>query len=145
MPDGSRIDPIIAPGGFSESCFADAQDREFEYMYLKGRTGFIKLAIENKADIAPCFSFNGSNMYNNIPWLRGARARLSQKLFIGLCWPLGKWGTLMPLTDDCTTVWFPPFKTSVYTSDQVVEAHAAYCEHLKKYFDIHKVLVSTDG
>jgi len=138
MPDGTRIDPIIAPGGFSECCFADAADTENEYLYLKGRQGFLKIAIENGADIAPCFSFNGSNMYYNIPFLKGARARLSQKIFIGLSWPFGKWGTMMPLTDQCATVWFPPFRSSEYTIDQLDECHTAYLEHVKKYFDIHK-------
>ena len=67
---------------------------------------------------------------------------LSQKIFIGLSWPFGKWGTMMPLTDQCATVWFPPFRSSEYTIDQLDECHTAYLEHVKKYFDIHKVVAN---
>ena len=45
MPDGTRIDPIIAPGGFSECCFADAADTENEYLYLKGRQGVVVVPL----------------------------------------------------------------------------------------------------
>eukprot|EP00746_Dinoflagellata_sp_MGD_P029651 gnl/MRDRNA2_/MRDRNA2_170220_c0_seq1.p1 gnl/MRDRNA2_/MRDRNA2_170220_c0~~gnl/MRDRNA2_/MRDRNA2_170220_c0_seq1.p1 ORF type:complete len:360 (-),score=34.97 gnl/MRDRNA2_/MRDRNA2_170220_c0_seq1:120-1199(-) len=138
MPDGTGIDPLIAPGGFSECCFSDAGNKHIEYHYLKGRMGFVKIAIENGVDIAPLYAFNITNMYRNIPFLRGLRARLSQKIFIGLSWPLGKYSTFMPLTDETTSVWFPPFPASQYNIDQLEEAHAAYLEHLEKYFDIHK-------
>ena len=39
MPDGARIDPVVAPGGFAECCFADAADTKREYLYLKERKG----------------------------------------------------------------------------------------------------------
>jgi len=44
----------------------------------------------------------------------------------------------MPLTGRCTTVWFPPFRSSEFKIEQLDECHAAYLKHLKKYFDIHK-------
>ena len=63
MPDGRGIDPALAPGGFAECCFSDAGDPRKEYLYLKGRLGFMKIAIENGVDIAPLFCFNGAKMY----------------------------------------------------------------------------------
>jgi len=137
-PSGKPIDPVIAPGGFAECCFCDAGDPDIDYHYLKGRLGFMRIAIENKADIAPIYSFNVSNMYYNFPYLKGARARISQKIFLGMSWPIGKFGTFMPLTDWQTNMWFPPFPASKYRIEQLEEAHEAYLKHLEKYFDLHK-------
>lgn len=139
MPDGSGIDPAIAPGGFAESCFSNAPDKKtVEYHYLKGRLGFVKLAILNKADIAPLYCFGINNYYRNIPWLKGARARLSQKILFGLNWPFGKYGTFLPMREETTAVWFPPFSVTKYGANQLEEAHAAYLEHLRTHFDAHK-------
>lgn len=145
MPDGAGIDPAICPGGFAECCFSNAWDRENEYLYLKGRKGFLTTAIKNGADIAPLYSFNSTNMYHNFPWLKGARARLSQKIFIGLSWPLGRYGTFMPLTDKVISMWLPPFPASKYSLEQVDQAHADYCAHLKAYFDKHKAEYGQEG
>ena len=146
MPDGTGIDPVMAPGGFTECCFSNAGDVKKDYHYLKGRLGFIKVAIKNGADIAPLYGFNVTNMYADplFGCLRGARARLSQKIMIGINWPVGKWGTFMPLTDATTNVWFPPFKASQYTLDRLEEAHADYLAHLKKYFDLNKAKYAVD-
>jgi hypothetical protein len=49
-----RRDPTVSigmcPGGFSEAVFTDPRNT-VEYNYLKGRAGFIKLAIEAGVDI----------------------------------------------------------------------------------------------
>mmetsp|Transcript_51581 Transcript_51581/g.110580 ORF Transcript_51581/g.110580 Transcript_51581/m.110580 type:complete len:350 (+) Transcript_51581:51-1100(+) len=132
------VDPALAPGGFSESVFANSAEKEVEYAYLKGRSGFVRLAIQNKVDIVPTYSFRASRMYYNPSVLRGARARFSQQYFAGLVMPMGWLGTAMPLTDRTTTVVFPPFPTSQYTEDQVWDAHAAYLVHLKHWFDHYK-------
>merc|ERR1712160_231857 len=51
---------------------------------------------------------------------------------------MGWMGTSMPLTDETTTVIFPPFEATHCDVSQLDECHAAYLEHLKKYFDLHK-------
>jgi hypothetical protein len=136
--DTPDTDPALIPGGFAESVFSNAAEKNIEYSYIKDRKGFVRIAIEAGKDVVPVYTFRATWMYNNPGILKGARARWSQRNYIGLVLFLGKWGTSMPLHDDTTTVIFPPFEASKYTVDQVDEAHAAYMVHLKKYFDEYK-------
>mmetsp|Transcript_6288 Transcript_6288/g.14420 ORF Transcript_6288/g.14420 Transcript_6288/m.14420 type:complete len:382 (+) Transcript_6288:53-1198(+) len=131
-------DPALIPGGFAEAVFANAGEREIEYAYIKDRKGFMRICIEEGKDIVPVYTFRVNWMYRNPAILRGARARFSQNYFLGLVLPFGWMGTSMPLTDRSTTVVFPPFEATKYKPSQLDEAHAAYLEHLKKYFDLHK-------
>eukprot|EP00811_Abedinium_folium_P030198 NODE_4818_length_1842_cov_19.587755.p1 GENE.NODE_4818_length_1842_cov_19.587755~~NODE_4818_length_1842_cov_19.587755.p1 ORF type:complete len:386 (-),score=93.72 NODE_4818_length_1842_cov_19.587755:683-1675(-) len=129
--------PCIAPGGFAEAAFC-YRDDDVEYAYLKDRKGFMRIAIKHKADLLPNYTFRLTRMYYSPALLRGVRARLSQRLYVGLVPFFGKMGTAMPLTDKTTTVYFKPFPASKYTLDQVDQAHAAFLEHLKVEFDRHK-------
>mmetsp|Transcript_70176 Transcript_70176/g.177954 ORF Transcript_70176/g.177954 Transcript_70176/m.177954 type:complete len:395 (+) Transcript_70176:128-1312(+) len=132
------IDPALIPGGFAEAVFANAGDKKHEYSYIKDRKGFVRICLEERKDIMPCYTFKSSWMYWNPGILKGLRARISQKLSISLVAIIGRFGTLMPLRDDTTTVVFPPFKVCRYTVDQLDEAHSAYLDHLKHYFDVYK-------
>lgn len=133
------VDPALIPGGFAEAVFANSNDKKHEYSYIKDRKGFVRICLEEGRDILPCYTFKASWMYWNPGILKGLRARISQKISIGLVGgPFGKWGTAMPLTDDTTTVVFPPFEASKYTVDQLDAAHSGYLEHLKMYFDKYK-------
>lgn len=136
LPGGP--DPAVCPGGIPESVFASSEDPGREYAYLKGRKGFLRLCIERGHDVMPIYSFGVTRMYRNPTILRGARARLSQKLGFGLVVPWGRWGTSMPLTDETTTVVFPPFEASMYSLNRIDEAHADYLRHLKLHFDGNK-------
>jgi len=138
-------DPALIPGGFAEAVFADAGERRYEYAYIKDRKGFVKICIEEGKDIVPCYTFKSTWMYHNPGFLRGLRARLSQKLSIGLVAIIGRMGTSMPLTDDTTTVVFPPFEASRYKVAQLDEAHGAYMEHLETHFDLNKSKYGMDG
>lgn len=134
----SDTDPALIPGGFSESVFANAAEKRFEYSYIKDRKGFVKICLEEGKDIVPCYTFKSSWMYNNPGVLKGLRARISQQLHIGLVAFAGKFGTSMPLLNDTTTVVFPPFEVTRFQPDQLAEAHAAYMAHLKEHFDVYK-------
>eukprot|EP00415_Alexandrium_ostenfeldii_P000090 UN0090 len=136
--DTPDTDPALIPGGFAEAVFSNAGDHETEYSYLKDRKGFIRICLDEQKDIVPCYTFKVSWMYRNPGLLRGWRARFSQHYYIGLVWFSGWMGTSMPLTDDTTTVVFPPFEVTRYHSSQLDEAHAAYLDHLKTYFDLYK-------
>jgi len=135
-PDNT--DPALIPGGFAESVFADAGQQKFEYAYIKDRKGFIRICLEAGRDIVPCYTFKSTWMYHNPGYLRGVRARWSQKISLGLAIPMGKFGTSMPVRDDTVTVVFPPFEVTAFGKDQLNEAHAAYMDHLKFYFDKYK-------
>jgi len=141
----SDTDPALIPGGFAESVFANSGDKEFEYSYIKERKGFVRIGIEHGKDIVPIYTFRANWMYYNPGILRGMRARISQRNYIGLVMPFGRFGSSMPLTDDTTTVIFPPFEASQYNLSQVDEAHQAYMVHLKKYFDMYKAQYGMEG
>lgn len=139
------VDPALIPGGFAESIFANAQEKLFEYSYLKDRKGFIRICIEEKKDIVPLYTFGSTRMYNNPSIMRGYRARFSQNYFLPCALPVGWMGTSMPLTDETTTVVFPPFECSRYDLSQLDEAHAAYLAHLKRHFDEYKAECGMPG
>ena len=48
--DDPKVSIGMCPGGFSEAVFTDARNT-VEYAYLKGRKGFVKLAIQAGVDI----------------------------------------------------------------------------------------------
>mmetsp|Transcript_289 Transcript_289/g.625 ORF Transcript_289/g.625 Transcript_289/m.625 type:complete len:415 (-) Transcript_289:335-1579(-) len=131
-------DPALIPGGFAEAVFANAGEKDKEYLYIKDRKGFMKICLEERKDLVPMYTFKASWMYYNPGILKGLRARISQKISVGLVAFFGRFGTSMPLIDDTTTVIFPPFEISKYRPDQVDEAHADYLQHVKLYFDKHK-------
>lgn len=141
----SDTDPALLPGGFAESVFANAADRQYEYSYIKDRKGFIRICLEEGKDIVPVYTFRATRMYFNPAVLRGMRARLSQTIYIGLVVWIGWLGTSMPLTDETTTVVFPPFEVSKFKAAEVDQAHAAYMEHLKTNFDTHKARYGMEG
>jgi len=110
-------DPAVVPGGFSESIFTNAAETKYEYSYIKDRKGFVKICLEERKPIMPVYTFGSTRMYYNPSVLRGLRARLSQKIYVGLVLFLGKWGTAMPLTEllrwrtnisETTTNWSAP-------------------------------------
>mmetsp|Transcript_129649 Transcript_129649/g.252472 ORF Transcript_129649/g.252472 Transcript_129649/m.252472 type:complete len:360 (-) Transcript_129649:34-1113(-) len=136
--DSPDTDPALIPGGFAESVFANAACSNREYSYIKDRKGFMRICLEERKDIVPMYTFRVNWMYHNPGMLRGMRARFSQNYYVGLVFLCGWMGTSMPLTDDTTTVVFPPFEVTRYAVHQIHEAHAAYLEHLKRYFDQHK-------
>lgn len=138
-------DPALIPGGFSEAVFANAAEKRYEYAYIKDRKGFVRICLEEGKDIIPCYTFKSSWMYYNPGILRGLRARISQRVGVGLVAIIGRWGTSMPLRDDTTTVVFPPFEASRYSVAQVDEAHAAYLRHLKAHFDVNKAEYGMPG
>merc|ERR1719254_17932 len=128
----------MIPGGFAESVFANAKQKRYEYAYLKSRKGFVRICLEERKDIMPIYSFRTTWMYNNPGFLRGVRARFSQAYYMPAVFMYGKMGTSMPLTDDTTTVIFPPFEVTRFEPGQLDECHAAYLEHLHHYFDVYK-------
>jgi 1-acyl-sn-glycerol-3-phosphate acyltransferase len=141
--DSFRKDPHtsigIIPGGFSEAIFADARNT-VEYAYLKGRKGFIKLAIEAKVDIVIVYQFGLNRLYNTPRVQRGFRARLAQSLALPMTIPFGWLGTNQPLDDTnvYTVVDGTPFPASQYSLEEIDKAHADYCAHLKRLYDTYK-------
>ncbi|CAD7923907.1 unnamed protein product [Amoebophrya sp. A120] len=115
----TRKTPAIAPGGFSESAYCGWDMEKYEVAYLLQRTGFVKIALEQKVDLLPVYTFGNDNMY--LTWdlfgTRQLRAEWSQKIGLPLLWwngadPFGC--TNLPKTEDLVTVVFDPFVTEKY-------------------------------
>ena len=90
-------------------------------------------------DIIVAYSFGLNDMYKTLEWQRHWRAVQAQAL--GLPTVLWAGPFLLgnvPYTEKITVVTFDPFPTSQYTVDQLEQAHADYCDYLKRCFDEHK-------
>ncbi len=136
----------IFVGGFSEAVFTNPNSK-VEYCYLKGRKGFIKLAIECGVDVVPLYSFGVTKLYSTPQFLRGLRSRLAQSTRIPMVgWFFGKFGTFEPKGDFTVyTVIGKPFPTSwKYSIDQIDEAHRDYCEELQSMYEANKKLYGED-
>lgn len=127
----------VCPGGFSEATYTGYSDNH-EIAYIKGRLGFMKVAIEANIDIIPTYSFGASDMYWGSDWKVHERAKLSQKIGLPLAAWSGKYGTNVPYFEDTVTVCFDPFPSSKYSLDEVELAHEDYCQYLKSCFDAYK-------
>merc|ERR1711971_373815 len=125
------------PGGFSEAVYLGA-DPEVEYMFLEGRQGFLKIAIEEGIDVLPSYGFGVNDMYRTPSWLRHQRAVLAQKLGIPLFFWWGRWGTNIPFHEKLNLVVFDVFPASKYTLEQLDQCHEDYKAHLVKCFDSYK-------
>ena len=132
------LTPAIIPGGFSEAVYTNAHPTE-EYAYLADRTGFVRLAIEHGVDIIPAYSYGLNDMYTTWGWARHWRAVKAQAWGLPLLW---WWGPCplsnVPQIETVTVATFDAFPASRYRLDQLPEAHAAYCAHLKACFDSRK-------
>lgn len=125
-------------GGFAEAVFTDARNM-VEYSYLKGRKGFLKLAIEAGVDVLPVYMFGLNKLYHTPRGLRGLRARLAQKFALPMVIPSGWFGTNQPLDQSQVhTVIGTPFPASQYSLEEIDRAHADYCAVLKNLYDTYK-------
>jgi len=129
--------PVLCPGGFSEAVYTGTAGR-YEHSYLHQRMGFIKLAIEQNADIVPTYTFGSDAMYWTWDVGRHGRAIRAQKIGVPMVVWSGKMGTNVPLSEETVTVSFDPFPTSKYTLEEVAEAHADYLTYLRTCFDTYK-------
>jgi len=138
------ISPMVCPGGFSEACYTGAS-KDFDFAYLAGRNGFIKLAIENGLDIAPLYCFGCQDMYDAPEGGRHARAVWSQKSGLPGVWIFGKMNSAVPLSEDTCMALLEPFPASKYTVDQLEQCAADYIAYLCRCFDAYKSLVPSQA
>jgi len=130
--------PCVCPGGFAEAVYCWS-NRKYEYSWLDSNTRFMALAIRNKADIIPSYSYGATSMYYTNPLFRHQLATLAQKWQIPLVLFWGKFLAL-PLHEDVVTVMYDPFPVEQYTMADVDKALLDYQTYLKKLFDGDKGL-----
>ncbi|KAK6486228.1 diacylglycerol O-acyltransferase 2-like [Huso huso] len=149
---------VIVVGGAAESleCIPGKHS-----VTLKNRKGFVKLALQQGADLVPVYSFGENEVYKQIIFEEGSWGRYLQRKFQKLmgfapCFFHGcgifstnSWG-MVPYSKDINTVVGEPItvpKIESPSQDEVDLYHDMYVQSLLKLFDRYKVkfgLLETD-
>lgn len=134
----------LVPGGAREGLYSDPN---VDWLDLRRKLGFIRLAIEHGVPLLPTFTFNEVDYveqvgYNMLPWLpQQLRVWLWQKT----------WGISLPLITSVfrdgftgihltTVVGAPiklPYHTSTPTDAQLQECSEIYITALQKLYETH--------
>lgn len=107
---------------------------------LSMRKGFVKLAIEEGAELVPVYAFGESDLYYHSRFLIDWRKFIVKKFHVAIPLLCGRFG-LMPYRVPVTMVFGKPIKlihTSTPTQQDIDSAHEAYTLALQALFDEHK-------
>ncbi|PVG04740.1 putative diacylglycerol acyltransferase type 2b [Serendipita vermifera] len=138
----------IVIGGAAESLSAHPGTAD---LTLQNRVGFIKVAMQQGADLVPVFSFGENDIYEQMPNEKGTTLYSIQKHFqsiFGFTLPLfhGRgilnytFG-LMPYRRTIVSVFgrpIPVTKVEQPSMEKVLEVHALYIEELKRIWEKYK-------
>lgn len=108
---------------------------------LSMRKGFVKLAIEEGAELVPVYAFGETDLYYHSRFLLGLRKYIVKKFHVAIPLLRGRFG-LMPYQVPVTMVFGEPIKLihkDKPTQEEIDAAHKTYCAALLKLFDDHKV------
>ncbi|CAF1556134.1 unnamed protein product [Rotaria sp. Silwood1] len=151
LKQGKGNSIVLVLGGAQESLDARSS---FEYILtLKNRKGFIKVALENGANLVPVFSFGENDLYGQISNPRGSKLR-SIQIFLqkkmGYALPLFygrgifqyKFG-LLPYRHPVDTyvgepIEIPKLSVERITPEIINEYHMKYLNALTHLFDTYK-------
>ncbi|XP_040271081.1 diacylglycerol O-acyltransferase 2-like [Bufo bufo] len=140
----------IVVGGAAESLESNPGEHA---VTLSNRKGFVRLALENGADLIPVYSFGENDIYEQVHFPPNSKRRKLQLLFqkyIGFAPCLfkgtpvfgeGSWG-LNPFPRPLTTVVGRPIRVPhcpVPSEMEVDHYHALYIDGLKELFNEYKV------
>lgn len=107
---------------------------------LSMRKGFVKLAIEEGAELVPVYTFGETDLYYHSTFLLDLRKWIVKKFRVAIPLLRGQFG-LMPYRVPITMVFGAPIKLphcAKPSQEQIDTAHKEYCEALLKLFDEHK-------
>ncbi|XP_053121937.1 2-acylglycerol O-acyltransferase 3 [Hemicordylus capensis] len=140
---------VIVVGGAAESL--DCAPGE-QRVRLRGRRGFVRLALQHGADLVPVYSFGENDIFRQLQFPEGSLARRLQLWFKQLagfapCLFAGRglfcsrsWG-LLPLASPITVVVGKPLPVPCRphpTEEEVDCHHARYVAALQQLFEAHK-------
>jgi len=147
-----NISTAIVIGGAAEAL--DSRPR-YNDLTLIRRIGFVKLALEEGADLIPVYGFGETDLYSQlVPNPRGSIVRWGQEKFLswfGFTIPLvkGRWRTgfwAMPRRAPLFTVVGRPIPVEKHANpsiEVIMKYHRLYVDALTTLFDDYKFLVNT--
>jgi hypothetical protein len=130
----------LPPGGFEE---ATLTCRNKDRVYIKKRTGFVKLALQHGYNIVPVYTFGENQTYDNIQGMWNFRLWLN-KLGIPAIVVFGSWFfPILPKRDDCglrIVVGEPVVLPTISnpSREEVKHWHDKYITALTRIFEEHK-------
>ncbi|XP_043933106.1 2-acylglycerol O-acyltransferase 3 isoform X2 [Protopterus annectens] len=141
---------VIVVGGAAESLNCSPGQHQ---VTLKNRKGFVRLALENGADLVPVYAFGENEIFQQVifeegTWKRSLQLKFQKYIGFAPCLFKGEgllsnkiWG-LLPYRKSITTVVGRPVSVTRITKpseEEVNKYHILYMEALKKLFNEHKV------
>ncbi|XP_027000014.2 2-acylglycerol O-acyltransferase 3b [Tachysurus fulvidraco] len=134
---------VIIVGGAEESL---ASSPGVNTVVMKQRKGFVRLALENGADLVPVYSFGENELFPQVLLSEGSVGRRLQALFkqvmgFAPCLVTGGRWLFLPYRRPVTTVVGSPISVPhVYnpSEQQVDHYHTLYMESLSELFHTHK-------
>jgi len=128
---------FVYPGGEKEQL-------ETEYgkhkLVLRERKGFVKLAMQQGADLVPVYAFGETSLYNHHQVGIGLRKWLQKRFGVAIPLVSGEWG-MMPYRRPVTLVFGKPIAVTPCadpTAAELDSLHATYMQVLQDLFDEHK-------
>eukprot|EP00727_Mastigamoeba_balamuthi_P011936 m51a1_g7365 putative diacylglycerol o- (347) ;mRNA; f:57930-58970 len=133
----------VIPGGFEE---ATATEAGADKVWLRGRKGIVKYALQHGYALVPVYTFGESSTYSNAQ--AGMRLRLwLSSLGVPGVLPVGVWWCpLLPRPARLLTVLGQPLQLPTIerpSADDVDEWHARYVQRLREVYDRHKAAYGT--
>ena len=139
--DGKQRNHLaLPPGGFEE---ATLTCRNKDRVYIKKRTGFVKLALQHGYNIVPVYTFGENQTYDNIQGMWNFRLWLN-KLGIPAIVVFGSWFfPILPKRDNCglrIVVGEPVVLPTISnpSREEVKHWHDKYITALTRIFEEHK-------
>ncbi|GMR52673.1 hypothetical protein PMAYCL1PPCAC_22869, partial [Pristionchus mayeri] len=140
---------IVVIGGLNEAIITSPGKY---YIKLLDRKGFVRVALEEGADLVPAFTFGENETYRTVTGicpkrLRNMQAHLINTFGFAHPFPIGRsmlglpWGGLVPIKTRMVTVIGGPIrveKSPNPTQEQVDHLHGEYCQKLIDLFESHK-------
>ncbi len=151
----SEVDLALVPGGIAEMLLFDENDNDsktnkdnsnnIEYVYLKNRKGFIRLALKYKLNIVPIYGFGENRTFKRYTYGKVIRERISRTFRVVIQLFHGRFYTLIPYQVPLNVVYGESLQFPIQlqygedpTQEQVDDAHKLYCEALYHLFEHYK-------
>lgn len=131
----------ILPGGVAE-IFTSTPGRHA--MVFQDRRGLIKLSIETKAELVPCYVFGGTDFFHSLATSDGFFSRMSRKFRAGVTIFFGYGGLPLPFVPKVTMVIGKPIPIPVVADDDERKSktndllHAEFLKQMVELFETYK-------